>query len=50
MKLRNFRIGTRLAVGFGSILIIMIAALVATSWLDERSRIALATALEAASS
>ena len=48
MKLRNFRIGTRLYAGFGSIVAIMLAALAATSILDERSRENLAAALEAA--
>ena len=46
MKLRNFRIGTRLYIGFGSIVAIMLGALVATSLLDERSREGLASALE----
>jgi methyl-accepting chemotaxis protein len=48
MTLRNFRIGTRLAVGFGSILAIMLAALVATTVIDERVRTSLAQALESA--
>jgi methyl-accepting chemotaxis protein len=48
MNLRHFRIGTRLAFGFGTILAIMLAALVATNYLDDRSRAALATALEGA--
>ena len=48
MTLRNFRIGTRLGVGFGSILAIMLAALVATTIIDERSRAGLAAALETA--
>jgi methyl-accepting chemotaxis protein len=48
MILRNYRIGTRLAVGFGSILALMLAALVATTVIDERSRAALAEALETA--
>ena len=48
MKLRNFRIGTRLYVGFGSILAIMLGALVVTSILDERSRGGLTAALESA--
>jgi methyl-accepting chemotaxis protein len=48
MNLRNFRIGTRLAVGFGSILAIMLVALLATTVIDERSRSSLAAALETA--
>jgi methyl-accepting chemotaxis protein len=48
MKLRDLRIGTRLALGFGSILAIMLAALVATTLIDERSRSNLAAALETA--
>ena len=48
MKLRNYRIGTRLYVGFGSIVAIMLGALVATSILDERSREGLTAALETA--
>src|SRR5688572_24596882 len=48
MILRNYRIGTRLAVGFGSILAIMLGALVVTTVIDERSRASLATALETA--
>jgi methyl-accepting chemotaxis protein len=48
MNLRNFRIGTRLAVGFGSILAVMLAGLVATTVIDERSRTSLAAALETA--
>ena len=48
MNLRDFRIGTRLALGFGSILAIMLAALVATTFIDERSRNNLASTLETA--
>src|SRR5258706_13863821 len=48
MNLRNFRIGSRLAFGFGTILAIMLAALVATNYLDDRSRAALGDALEGA--
>src|SRR5687767_15822953 len=48
MILRNFRIGTRLALGFGSILAIMLVALLVTSWFDEKARNTLADALEAA--
>src|SRR5688572_9148365 len=48
MILRNYRIGTRLAVGFGSILALMLGALVATTVIDERSRSSLAQALETA--
>ncbi|QJR15247.1 methyl-accepting chemotaxis protein [Usitatibacter palustris] len=48
MNLRNFSIGTRLALGFGSILAIMLAALVATTWFGERSRQSFGQALESA--
>ena len=48
MTFRNFRIGARLAIGFGSLLVIMLGALLATAHLDERSRVSLAHALEAA--
>ncbi|HUP98324.1 MAG TPA: methyl-accepting chemotaxis protein [Usitatibacter sp.] len=48
MKLRNFRIGTRLYFGFGSIVVIMLGALAVTSVLDDRSREGLAAALEGA--
>jgi methyl-accepting chemotaxis protein len=48
MTFRDFRIGTRLVVGFGSLLFIMIAALLATASLDERSRASLEGALKAA--
>jgi methyl-accepting chemotaxis protein len=48
MTFRNFRIGSRLVVGFGSLLVIMLGALLVTTQLDERSRASLADALQAA--
>jgi methyl-accepting chemotaxis protein len=48
MSLRNFRIGTRLAIGFGSILAIMLAALVASVVLGDRNRASLGATMEAA--
>jgi methyl-accepting chemotaxis protein len=48
MKLRNFRIGTRLGIGFGSILAIYLGALVVADYLNDASRIAFASALEGA--
>ena len=49
MVLRKLRIGTRLAVGFGSILAIMMVVVVAATVLSKRSRDELAVVLEAAS-
>ena len=45
---RNLRIGARLAAGFGSLLAVMLAALLMTKVLDERSRESLASALQVA--
>src|SRR5690242_20412440 len=45
MDFRNLRIGTRLTVGFGSLLVVMLGALVMTKYFDEGSRTALANAL-----
>ena len=48
MSIRNFRIGTRLAIGFGSIVAIMFAALVASVVLGDRNRASLGATMEAA--
>ena len=45
---RNLRIGARLAVGFGSLIAVMLGALLMTKSLDERSRASLAAALQGA--
>ncbi|QYF92492.1 HAMP domain-containing protein [Massilia sp. PAMC28688] len=38
MNLRNFKIGTRLAIGFGSILLILVAMVVLTNVLNSRNK------------
>jgi len=45
---RDLRIGARLAVGFGSLLVVMLGALLMTTVLDQRSRESLASALQVA--
>ena len=38
MQLRDFKIGTRLIIGFGSILLILVAMVVMTNVLDMRDK------------
>ena len=48
MLLRNLRIGPRLALGFGTVLAIMLTVSVAATWLGKKSRDDLATVVAAA--
>ena len=48
MMLRNLRIGTRLALGFGAVLAIMLAVSVAGTWLGKKSRDDLASVIATA--
>ena len=48
MFLRNLSIGTRLAAGFGTILVVLLAVTVAAMWLGKKGRDDLAAVVEAA--
>ncbi|MES2741383.1 MAG: methyl-accepting chemotaxis protein [Pseudomonadota bacterium] len=46
MRLRDFTIGTRLGVGFGVILTILVAMVLGTSWLNDQNKAALLRGIE----
>ena len=50
MNLRDFKIGTRLAIGFGSILLILVAMVLLANYLNYRNKASLTTGLELSTS